>query len=1837
MKKILLLFLLFLTSVTLFGCEKVINTPSLIGESDMTIEVGDPFIDPGTTFEDDDKIIIDGTVDSNTIGTYVIEYTIEYEENTQIVLTRTVHVVDTTLPIITLTGGDITINQGDPYIELGAHATDNYDGDLSLEVYCTEFTDTSIPGIYTIEYFVEDSSGNQAIVVTRTITVLGADSDNNLPVITLIGNSEITVYVGTTFTDPGVTAYDNEDGDLTEFISETSNVNTSIVGTYSIQYDVTDSNSSNAVTVTRIIHVVEISNMVYNNVYIEQYTDVNLNELEIDLGLDMGSLTIDTNTIGTTSETINDHQISFTIFDSTDELFIDINSIIIVSENRSLEQYQMYLSIPSLQEVDIYLKSNMESIFTLKKTDLELDILTLSLRNNSISRSAILDQGTYLLEFSSFAFNSGNYKIKLSTNPNWNSTNINIPQNDLLFSYIENNQQEYTFTITEEDNYEFALYSDCAFLVTITNQLNQTIIEKESYISHYHYQEFYISQTFTSGTYHVNVTFLDSPSTLKTFLTKGIEHNNLGYPVATNLSIDTTEDILVLPDRDWYQINVETDGFYTFDIKYSTGYLADFYIYDSDLKKLSYIDTIHYLETGKYYINFPYFTGEVIIEVNSLEPTVSFNDSVSTATNINELGEHTVFFDEYSTEKWFTFTLDDTTIIDIYSSFEFYYGTPKITLYDNDMNILEENSNPFARQLPAGTYYIKIIGLKLSITQFTIEEKSCSNLVSSDTVPYLLEYDNPVTSYIDYKEVDYYSLFVDDSNLTEFIYTGDVIMTMRLYKNNTLLETIDLYPNDKYISNLSSGTYVIELQSNVQSTIYDFKAKELDQSSSLWSSSKTMANEIDPEIRDLLYVYSEDISVYKEITITELTSFNSYLLNTKIIRVYNSSNEIIEEGNPYNIFPLALDVGTYVFELVSYGPGYIGFYDYQFNSINNFGGDFINATMLPDIHGIRGYNDNQETVDVMEFNVSVTSTYSISITTSNQEATYQILNSDEELLVSGSYNDIIYYSFEPGNYYIIVNDFSNYYELNMENLELKLVGTSFETATKIYPMVQYEKVQLSPFDETYFTFTIEEDGYFLLSYPTYQNYIELYDQSYNIYSSSYLIAGTYYLKLYQTEECNNTCSNQDIYLKVENITSKVFNNNITEAVDFTKDRYINGFTIEDSQVDWLTFTINENSIVEFYNYSNNYNTVFELYSLDGTTPEFITSIGYSTIYLEAGDYYIKTIGFPGEYTLNYGATSYTPVGNSISEAQPLDQDTLTINQIIKDDDDIDFYSFTIDEDATYQITTSSSASYNLYDSSGTYVNNDYNNGLYDLVAGEYYVEIYYYYGFTTYTLQVVNRDSYFAGDSYVNAKLIEPNGYYTGFATDGDVYYTFTITENSYLDISTYLEYHLLNSAMVELTNYSLTPGTYYLKLTPYYYNTIYNFVLTTIDSDDILANTSDTPVIIDDTFFSISSQLLSNQQEDWYQITIDSPQFYIIDTLGIFHNLTIYDSDLVSLLNLSYNYSGKIYLPEGTYKIRITDSIGKYHVTFNELNYTSFPDEKDNAYDLFLYEHINGYLFDTMDEAWFVFTIDNTKLLELYTPSYVGNYVITNAEDPNTPIYKNGGRYLLEAGTYYIQIINYNNVFINYDFVWHDYTYTLLDNSPTTSLQVPVYDDFYYIEGYYDGNNDAYISFTLSDNTEMVYKLSYGGVAYTILNSSLVPVNSNQLSAGTYYVRFNNAYLNAQTFEFALRNITQLDYPETPPTSVVINEYVNGYMSSNSEIDVFTITPIEDTTITIKLFSTDYQSFIIKTLDGTVLYDYSLNQYTSSSFELLLNSGTTYLIETTGIEGYYQFVVRSN
>ena len=92
--------------------------------------------------------------------------------NAAIEVTRTVSVVDTTAPVITLNGdASVTIEVGSPYNDAGATATDNYDGDLTASIVVVSDVDTSTVGDYTVTYNVTDTSGNAAIEVTRTIIV----------------------------------------------------------------------------------------------------------------------------------------------------------------------------------------------------------------------------------------------------------------------------------------------------------------------------------------------------------------------------------------------------------------------------------------------------------------------------------------------------------------------------------------------------------------------------------------------------------------------------------------------------------------------------------------------------------------------------------------------------------------------------------------------------------------------------------------------------------------------------------------------------------------------------------------------------------------------------------------------------------------------------------------------------------------------------------------------------------------------------------------------------------------------------------------------------------------------------------------------------------------------------------------------------------------------------------------------------------------------------------------------------------------------------------------------------------------------------------------------------------------------------------------------------------------------------------------------------------------------------------------------------------------------------------------------------------------------------------
>ncbi len=85
--------------------------------------------------------------------------------------------------------------------------------------------------------------------------VISCNKDNNPPVITVLGSDPMFHCIGNEFIDPGATAHDDEDGDLTDKINTSINVNTEVEGTYTVSYTVED-NAGNAAAATRTVDVI---------------------------------------------------------------------------------------------------------------------------------------------------------------------------------------------------------------------------------------------------------------------------------------------------------------------------------------------------------------------------------------------------------------------------------------------------------------------------------------------------------------------------------------------------------------------------------------------------------------------------------------------------------------------------------------------------------------------------------------------------------------------------------------------------------------------------------------------------------------------------------------------------------------------------------------------------------------------------------------------------------------------------------------------------------------------------------------------------------------------------------------------------------------------------------------------------------------------------------------------------------------------------------------------------------------------------------------------------------------------------------------------------------------------------------------------------------------------------------------------------------------------------------------------------------------------------------------------------------------------------------------------
>ena len=163
-------------------------------------------------------------------------------------------------PVITLKGpSSITLEVGGKYTESGATATDNKDGDLTSKIEVTGKVDVDKAGTYKIEYTVQDAAGNKT-TVSRTVTV--KEKAVSKPTISLIGGEVVELEVNETFTDPGATATDSKDGDLTDKIEITGldQVDTTKPGAeYTITYTVKNSSGETAM-VSRRVKIKTIAN-----------------------------------------------------------------------------------------------------------------------------------------------------------------------------------------------------------------------------------------------------------------------------------------------------------------------------------------------------------------------------------------------------------------------------------------------------------------------------------------------------------------------------------------------------------------------------------------------------------------------------------------------------------------------------------------------------------------------------------------------------------------------------------------------------------------------------------------------------------------------------------------------------------------------------------------------------------------------------------------------------------------------------------------------------------------------------------------------------------------------------------------------------------------------------------------------------------------------------------------------------------------------------------------------------------------------------------------------------------------------------------------------------------------------------------------------------------------------------------------------------------------------------------------------------------------------------------------------------------------------------------------
>ena len=182
-------------------------------------------------------VIIKDTVDITKAGVYTITYSVTDKHHKTTTVTINITVKTNTKPILNIENQTI-LQYTDIDLKSLVTAFDNEDKNITENVIIKGTIDTTIAGEYEIAFSVTDSDNN---TVTKTIKIIVKANSNPI-----IKASDIVLNKGEKFNPiENVTAFDNEDGEITSKIQIVSNnVNVDIPGRYLVTYKVIDSNNN---------------------------------------------------------------------------------------------------------------------------------------------------------------------------------------------------------------------------------------------------------------------------------------------------------------------------------------------------------------------------------------------------------------------------------------------------------------------------------------------------------------------------------------------------------------------------------------------------------------------------------------------------------------------------------------------------------------------------------------------------------------------------------------------------------------------------------------------------------------------------------------------------------------------------------------------------------------------------------------------------------------------------------------------------------------------------------------------------------------------------------------------------------------------------------------------------------------------------------------------------------------------------------------------------------------------------------------------------------------------------------------------------------------------------------------------------------------------------------------------------------------------------------------------------------------------------------------------------------------------------------------------------------